>query len=1212
MSTKQPLQLLCALALLCGSVFGQVVSSDLLGTITDPSGASIAGAEVQIKDQARGLVRSVTSGVEGIFRFTNLTSGAYTLTIKASGFKTYTQQAINLSSSEIRDLGLIKLTLGELRQEVSVTAAATPVQTASTEKSALVDGEQLLQIALKGRDLMGMLKLMPGVMSTSPGETTTEASIAGVSINGAGNDRHNFTVDGITDLDTGSNASLHYEPNMDSIAEIKVLTAGRQAEYGRMASGTISVITKSGTRQFHGSAWSTWRHEQFNAKGFFENLNNQPKSIYRYFIGGLSLGGPLYIPKVFNTDKRRVFFFFSQEYTRQRPGTTVTYGNVPTALERAGDFSQSFDANGKLIAITDPLTGKPFPGNKIPAERMSANGLAMLNFFPLPNRCGAGGAGSDCWQEADPTQLYRRNYRGMYTGNHPRRNDVVRLDFNLTSKLTSWVRYINDYDLNNIGSGLQLLNSQNRWAPYSIDSPNPGHGYAIGITYTITPRMVNEFTFGKSYNTYDIYAHDQSQVDRARMGNPPHWFDENDPNFKNDVNRPRPGLSPGSQFYQLAVPSVIFGGGATVGQMSYTDMNAYLPIPFTNFNDAYTFIDNFSAVKGKHSIKAGLYYERTGKVQAGGVYLLGYYNFASTSANPNDSGNGYANAYLGNFQSYLEGGKVIGDFWFTNIEAYVQDSWRVSRRLTVEAGVRFYHLPPQENLNGTSAGWIRSTYDSATAARLYYPAYDAQGKQVAKDLATGYTTYPALVGTFVPYSVGSYAKPLDYAPGMQIADGKNSNIPLSMFSQPRVAPALRFGLAWDVFGNGKTAIRTSFGQYFNRGSGNEIMGMNGIPPVILYKTAYYSNLGAVPQLAGNAAVSPIAFTSIGGDQKYEGLVTATFGIQQNVGFGTVLDVSYVGSFRRHILQSRQANAIPMYSRYDPANLSPWLANLPPRATRSLPDNLFRPLAGLGGFSLGSFDGSANYNSMQVSVRRAMSHGLSYGLAYTWSKTMATSPSPYWPDNFRNYGPTGTAPQVAAINYIYEVPGLGKRLNLKWLGWVTDHWTLSGITELQGHTRSAISCCSWTQTTTANPAPEMTGSAEGARINILGNPVLPRDQVTFFRAINTDVFAPPTPCSWTNKTMDCFGNAGAASWLSIPTRVNNWDMSLSKRFPLKSENRTLIFRAEMYNIFNHTQFSGVNLSATFNVSTLQQTNTQFGRFNAAMPSRRMAMTLRFQF
>ena len=394
---------------------------------------------------------------------------------------------------------------------------------------------------------------------------------------------------------------------------------------------------------------------------------------------------------------------------KQRPATQIQYYNVPTALERVGDFSQSVDQNGKMIQLLDPTTRNPIAGNIIPKSQISTAGLAFLNFMTLPNRCGASGAGSDCWQEADQTQLYRRNYRSIFNEQHPRRNDVARIDFNPTSKMLTWIRYVNDYDLQvtNNNNGLGLLGSDKTFSPYAEDHPNPGHGYGIGITYTVSPVIVNEFTFGKSYNTWSWYPHDPEQLNRANVGSPPHWFDEKDSSFTSDQNLPRPNLPPGNQNFAFWAPGMSFGGGSTVGQVTFSPNR-----PYTNYNDIYAFNDNFSYIRGAHSFKAGFAYERTGKVQQAGTgTYLGYYTFGSSSSMPMDTNNGYANALVGNFQNYSEGKRVMGDYWFTDIELYLQDSWKVSRNVTVDVGVRFYHMKPQENLNKNSAVFLQSAYD---------------------------------------------------------------------------------------------------------------------------------------------------------------------------------------------------------------------------------------------------------------------------------------------------------------------------------------------------------------------------------------------------------------------------------------------------------------------------------------------------------------------
>jgi hypothetical protein len=1282
-------RVLCALVLACGCIFGQTTTGTLLGTVADPGDAAVPGLQVELKNIATGAVITTTTGAEGIFRFNSLVPATYNLTIKpAAGFKTYQQSNIDVTANEVRDLGRIPLSLGALTEQVSVTAAATPIQTASGENSKLVDGAQMQGITLKGRDLFGMLVMLPGV-TTAQQDTTSENSIGSVRINGGPyGGLANFTVDGISDTDTANNTTLHFEPNMDSIAEMRVLSANYQAEYGRNSSGAISVVTKGGSQQFHGSGWANKRHEMFNAKSFFQNFNGQPKSVYRFFVWGYSIGGPVYIPKLFNTDKKKLFFFFSQEYTKQKPQTQSGFENVPTAAQRTGNFAGYTDANGLPYPIYDPTTGNPAPNNNIAGlaalnPAAAKYGQAILNFIPLPNICGHQGVDpSNCIQDAQfASQQYARNYYWQFNESHPRRNDTLRIDYNVTPKLSTWVRYINDYDLDQIGptnssssNNFALKNSQGNAVPFSADHPNPGHGYGVGITYTISPTMVNEFTFGKSYNSWDYYAHDQSQLDRSMMGNPPS-FDNfaTDPLFTSDGKKQKPaGLGSGAIFYQTGIPNISFGGGQEPNEVNFNP-NCSGQCPYTNWNDIYSFNDNLSKVIGQHNLKAGVYYEKTGKVEVGsgsqGNYL-GAYNFASATAMPNNAQDGYANAFLGNFNTYQEGGRSVGDFWYSEVEAFVQDNWRVSRRVTLDFGLRFSHVLPTQNLNGNNAAWLRGSYNPAQAERIYLPGCTVStatkacptANQVAVDPLTGATTFFALQGTLVPAAAGGYSTTPSPTPGMEISTGSNPKLPLSMYTHSFLIPAVRFGVAWDVFGNGKTAIRAGFGQFVNLTDSHFAQLASGNPPVTLNRTIYYSTIDKVPTFANIAAITPIAPQATIGKQPVEENYNGSFMIQQKVPFGTVVEAAYVFNLSKHTWITHQLNNVPLFSEYNPAYNNQTVDYLPANTSgKALNDNYFRPIAGLGALTYNDLSGNSSYNSLQVSVRRAMTRRLSYGLAYTFSKTMTayggypTTASPYFTDKARNYGPSySPTPHVLAVNYIYELPNPGQKTGFKPLGWVTDHWTISGITQWHSDIRVGVPSISFTGTTPTNPQMNWTGSfaagnGEGARMVVVGNPNLPSGTWSFAgntplvqapganangtpgnQLVNESVFVIPNPCSYTpgptpqqgvGENMSCFGNAGAGSLIALPgTRMFNNDVTLTKVFPIKGERREIMFRLEAYNVFNHTQFTATSnapIQPTYSwplwqQGILQQTNVNLGRYSSTLSPRQLSLSLRFQF
>lgn len=404
MSTKTMVSQLWAaigvLLLSCQFAQAQTVNSIIIGRVVDPANAIIAGAAVTLTDQNTGAIRTAVSDGTGFFRFPDVFPSTYNLSVQMKGFKTAVVNNVIVSASETHELGTVELKIGEATDTVTVTAEATSIQLASSESSQEIDANQLANVTLKGRDLFGYFHLLPSVIDTTASrDVTAPGNIGGIYINGNVSSAKNFTVDGITDVDTGSNGTVHYEPNIDAIQELKVLTSNYQAEFGRNAGGTITVVTKAGTRDFHGTAQWSHRHEEFNANTWLDDHSPQAngqaalKPRYRYNVETYTIGGPVIIPKLFNRSRKKLFFFWSQEYTGQfvAGGTQTKY--TPTALERQGNFSQTFANNGSLITITDPnANNSPFPGNIIPANRADPTGFgpATLNYFPLPNESPGG------------------------------------------------------------------------------------------------------------------------------------------------------------------------------------------------------------------------------------------------------------------------------------------------------------------------------------------------------------------------------------------------------------------------------------------------------------------------------------------------------------------------------------------------------------------------------------------------------------------------------------------------------------------------------------------------------------------------------------------------------------------------------------------------------------------------------------------------------
>ena len=360
MNSNRVLFVLLTAAAVCGCALAQNTGATLQGTVVDPTNLAVPNITVELKNVATGAIRTTKATAEGIFRFNGVEPAVYDMTIRPpAGFKQYVETQITLNASEIRELGRLTLTVGGVAESVQVTAAATPVQTASSENSSMIDFDQMAHLTVRGRDLMSLLQTLPGASfgttfltqggsGQSNYETVNPFALGALNLNGMGS-AANYTVDGVTGMDTAGDSLTTFSPNVDAVAEVRVLSTNYQAEYGRDIGGQIQVVTKSGTKEFHGSVNVNKRHEMFNANSFFNNYNGQTKSFYRFMVENYSIGGPIYIPHHFNTAKNKVFFFVSQEFLGQRSNPAVGYADVPNPNQRAGDFSFYPNAQGQFV-----------------------------------------------------------------------------------------------------------------------------------------------------------------------------------------------------------------------------------------------------------------------------------------------------------------------------------------------------------------------------------------------------------------------------------------------------------------------------------------------------------------------------------------------------------------------------------------------------------------------------------------------------------------------------------------------------------------------------------------------------------------------------------------------------------------------------------------------------------------------------------------------
>jgi hypothetical protein len=1181
-------RLLCASTLFIACLAGQTVSSSLEGTVLDPANAVVPGAPVTLTDKDTGGVRSSVTDSSGLFRFLDLPPGNYSVSVRAPGFKGFTQASVTVEANQTRDLGKLSLEIGNTSETVTVIAEAQAIQLASSEKSQAIAGNQLNDITLKGRDLFGYMKLVPGVIDTTAArDVTSPNAIAGITING-NTSAKNFTVDGITDMDTGSNGTLHFEPNIDAIQEMKILTSNYQAEFGRNSGGTITVVTKSGTQQFHGTAAWNHRNEGLDANLWQNDRNgrnattNRPNSYispYRFNVETYSIGGPVFIPNHVNRDKKKLFFFWSQEYTGQfvSGGTQNKY--TPTSLERLGDFSQSFQNNGSLIVINDPNTGAPFPGNKIPSSRITPLGQAMLNFFPLPNFAGTG------------SQANIVNYFEAASATHPRRNDVLRIDTFLTSKLSGYFRWINDHDdMAALYQGVQFSNDvggtlgQAGIAP--IDHPNPGHGYSGTLTYQFSPTLINEFTIGKSWNTWSYYTADGGKSeDRSLLPNPPSLF---------PIPTTAPTGASATNGYFNVLPEFQYGTSNPSNSMNYTRVGTSAG-NYENFNTIWTVQDNLSKVVGRHTFKVGVYVENNHKIQPSTPAYSGNFNFQPDALNGvNNTGDGYANGLLGFVDSYSQAtARAVFNVAYWNAEFYVQDNWRVTSRLTLDLGIRFYHQTPQVDINKTFANFVPANYTKASAPRIYIPGLSA-GKRVAVDPSTGTVAPVAYIGLYVPNS----GNPAD---GFQLLG--SAGVPLAPYTQSPIAPAPRLGFAYDITGDGKTALRGGFGIFYNRLDGNQVYALSGQPPYAFAPQVNYTTFAQIAASGNSLVFGPATENSWPtGNVPWDKAQNASLNVQRSIGKDMVLEVGYTGNWGYNQQLSYDINPIPIGTRapFNPASGDPTNGN------KTLPDILLRTVfPGYNTLNSYAHLGHTNYNALTTSLQQRFSHGLAFGVAYTFSKALGTTT--FTPDVANNeawnYGRLSfDRRQNFQFNYTYNFPDLGKKMNSKLLGLVTDHWTLSGIFSIQSGAPFSPGGPNLNGT-----APDYTGTPDvTARVNVVGNPMANVPAGLYF---NPAAFAPPALGG--TITTPVLGNLGGGSGvLSLP-RVVNLDATMSKFIPLLGERRGLRLTAQAYNLFNHPEYNGVGTGLTWDASG-NQTSTSAGVFNSTLPARIMAFGARFEF
>ncbi len=1132
---------------LAQAALAQQTSGTIYGTVKDPQGAVVPGAKIVVASLATAIRMETVSSSDGTFVVTPLQAGTYDLSIEVTGFKKYERRGVIVRVNDRLALGDLVLELGATAETVTVEAQAVLLSTQSAERSGLVTGTQTVNLALNGRNYLDLIKTVPGVVSEFNGQVAGPGGIGSIYVNGQRGNQNNVTLDGAANMDTGSNGTQHTSLNIDAVAEFRVLTNGQQAEFGRSSGAFINIVSKSGTQDFHGTGYWFHRHEGLNANNWRNNRDGRPRQFYRYNYQGYNIGGPVYIPGKFNKNKDKLFFFFGQEWQRQLIPNATRFVTVPTQEQRNGDFSQTRDLDGSPVIIRDPLTGQPFPGNRIPTQRILPDGQKLLNFYPLPNVTG------------QPSY----NYQSQVSSGYPRRQEIYRFDWNISPRWRAFFRVINDKDLQIMPYGQWSADFNIPFAPMAFGQP--GHSGIANLTTIINPTLTNEFIFGPSRNRLTIDPTNDA-FSKAKLGL----------TFQPIYRDADPlGLVPNFRFNVPNAPFTGFNG-----------------TPFRNVNNTFDFTDNLSKVFSSHHVKLGFYIQRSRKDQTAFTPVNGNIWFDRDSANPGDTNWAFSNALLGNFQRYQQSNHVLnGLYRYTNVEWYIQDNWKLRPGLTLDFGMRFYIVQPQFDAKLQTASFNQAFFKASDQVRLMERAINpATGRVEARNPVTGQFAPAALIGSLAP-NVGNRAN------GMARA-GLNG-YPRGLIDSRGVHYAPRVGVAWDPWKKGNTVFRAGGGVFYDRFQGNPVFDQLPNPPSTDVPTIFYGNIAT-------AGTTPGVFfpPSVRGFSK-SGEVPTTYnynaGIQHRLPFEFVLDLAYAGSVSRHLLHILPLNNVPFGSAWLPQNQDPTVARPALDGTTTLPVNFYRPFVGYENVNITGFGATSNYNSLQVALNRRVRRGAQFGLAYTWSKALGTASGDgdqVHPLNNRmaNYGPLGfDRTHVLVINYIYDVPRVARNSNFldNPVGRaVFNNWQLSGITSfVSGPPDNIFYSVRGVGGSDLNR--RITGSETwGPRVAIRGNPTVGRGDRTIDAFINTSVFAPALK-----------GSVGLDSGQRPIRRpgINNWDVSVFKNFPFDSElKRYLQLRLEMFNAWNHTQFADFNRTVQFdtagsitNLPSSRGTGPQFG-------------------
>jgi hypothetical protein len=1085
---------LCILCILTGalSAGAQITTGVVTGAVKDDQGAVIPGAVVTLISDTRGTrVADTQTNENGDFVFPNVPGDTYTVQVALEGFKTFRRSGVLVSPGDRIVVPTMTLSVGGLDETVSVRAEAPTIQAASGERAFTVTTESVANLPIANRNFAGFAALIPGAIAQ------TGTAIAGGVTRLGGGGQNNIMMDGVSTMDTGNNGQL-ISMNVDSIAEVKVLTQGYQAEFGRSSGLQISAVTKSGTNQFRGSVYDIERNSDWNANSWVNTRNGDPKPVSKQRDWGYTLGGPVGKPGGAN----RLFFFYSHEYRPRETGGNINRFRVPTELERQGDFSQTRDNNGALFnTIRDSTTGLPCAASdtrgcfqdggvlgRIPQSRLYPTGMNILSrLWPAPNVQQVPGLG------------YNYEVRVPVT-NSLLHQPVVRADYQISAALRFTAKYAAQLQGQDVDPGsLPGFNDLLRWN-------RNRHAPSVTVNYNLSPTMFLEGTYGYSFNEIaNLYVSPLSNRANAGLADLPMLFPQAglvDPAY----NAARVFTAAGSPFF--ADSRVMYPPNFSWGNR-IANAPPNLGAQLANINPSHDASFSLTKVAGRHTLKAGLYWNHAYKAQqlgtAGATPFQGALSFANDTQNPLDSGFGYANAALGILSSYAQQSVVVeGAYIYNNVDWYLQDNWKVNNRLTLDYGMRFLYMQPTYDTRIQASTFFLDRWSGADAPFLYVPgcagASPCSGaNRQAMDPRTGQLLGPAssvAIGQIVPNS----GDPLNGI--VRAGDG----ISKYNYTWPGVVMAPRFGVAYDISGVQRMVVRGGIGLFHDRPAGDTMYSQVGNPGFSTSRTVRYASLQQLS--SGLEILGPPQLTSV---WPYEGDIPSSTqwnaGLQLMLPWASTVDVSYVGqrgfNHLREIRGQQQVdiNAVDFGAAFLPANQDPTLAPSSTPGATAYSTDILRPYRGLGQVGFNFPDFQETYHSIQTSLIRRFRDGVAFGLAYTlglsWEGNIGLLQRlQHNPDGTFALRPDqaeyeelnknmGNRRHLLKANFLWDLPDLSStNSGMRAIALVLNDWQLSGILTAGSGARYDISYSYLNGGSSVN----LTGSPSyPAMIRIVGDP-----------------------------------------------------------------------------------------------------------------------------